>query len=142
MVVGKIKKYVPIVCGHRVFALADVVPKPARDKLTHRRHLRRSQPFYPEQFINRSGGLKDFELAGWIRPLIFLCTGEEHGPWRAEGRQTMLVERQPLRRVVEFLELRIEPMRKTVVDGLYRFSRFTAAGRAAAAAGLVGKNHR
>ena len=44
-------------------------------KLTHRGHLRRSQPLHPEKTIHRVGGLEHFKLTRRIRPLVLLSGG-------------------------------------------------------------------
>src|SRR5438067_7438323 len=98
--VGKIKEYVPVAGGHRVFAFADVVSKPAGHKLTQRRHLESGHCFHSEQSIDGTGGLQDFKLSRWVGPFIPFCIRKKHGSWRTDGDQAVLVEGQTLRRVV------------------------------------------
>src|ERR1017187_7366724 len=125
-----------------MFAFAHIIAEGAVHELAWRRHLLGGQPFRAQETIDWVGGLKHLKLACRVGPLVFFGGREQHRPWRAKGHQAILVERQPLRSVVELLELRVEPVRRKVVDGLYGFADLAAARRRAAAAGLVRKRDR
>ena len=83
--IGKFEEHPPIVGGHRMAPFANVIAQGPADELVLGRSLRPGQAFDAEQSIDWIGGLQDFELAGWIRPLIALGGGEEDRSWRAQG---------------------------------------------------------
>src|ERR1035441_1491768 len=120
-----------------MLAFAHIITEWTRHKLALARHFLRGQSLAAEEAIDRVSSLEHLKLAGWIGPLVAFGSREQHRSRGAKGHQAILVERQPLRRIVELLELGIEPVWKMVVNGFHRFAGLPAAGRGAAAARLV-----
>src|ERR1019366_8213358 len=120
-----------------MLAFADIIAEWTGYELALGRHFLRGQSFAAEEAVGRVSSLKHLKLAGRVGPLVTFGSGKQHRPRGAKGHQAILVERQPLRRIVELLELRIEPVRKVVVNRLHGLAGLPAAGRGAAAARLV-----
>src|ERR1035437_5832544 len=125
-----------------MLALAHIIAEGTRDEVALARDFLRGQSFGSEEAINSVGSLEHLKLAGRVGPLVVFAGGEEHRSRGAKGHQTILVEWQPLRRIVELLELSIEPMWEMVVNGFRGFAGLSPAGRGAAAARLVREGDR
>src|ERR1041385_848156 len=106
------------------------------------RHFADPQTIDAKKTVDSVSGAKHFKLSGRVRPLIILRGGKEDGTWRAQSHQSILIERQFLRSIVELLEFCVEPIGKMIVDRFDRLAGFAAAWSAAAATGLVRKRHR
>src|ERR1017187_5865508 len=122
LVIREVHERIPVIRCHRMLAFAHIEAQRAVHELVSRRHCLNGQSLRTEEPIDGVGGLEHLKLAGWVGPLVSFRGGEQHGPRRAEGHQAILVERQPLRRIVELLELRVEPVREMVVNGLHGFA--------------------
>src|SRR5664279_181029 len=120
-----------------MLAFADKIAERTRREFAPGWHFLRSQSFAAEEAIDRVSRLEHLELAGRVGPLVAFGSGKQNRPRGAKGHQAILVERKPLRRVVELLELGVEPVWKAVVYGLHRFASLPPARRGAAAARLV-----
>src|SRR6266581_3931473 len=140
--IGKIHEHFPIVRRHGVLSLTDVIAETVAGQSVQRGHGRDVEAFYTEETINRIGGLKHFELAGGIGPLIPFGCAEKDRAGRTKGYQAILVNGQPVWLIIEFFEFRIEPVRKPIVNRLNRFAVGTPARGAATAAGLVREGNR
>src|ERR1035437_8564453 len=112
-----------------MLALAHIIAEGTRDEVALARDFLRGQSFGSEEAINSVGSLEHLKLAGRVGPLVVFAGGEEHRSRGAKGHQTILVEWQPLRRIVKLLELRVEPVWKMVVNGLYGLTDLAPARR-------------
>src|SRR6185436_9527101 len=99
-----------------MFTFTDVVSKAMTDELALWRRFIHAEAFDSQEAIDVVRGAKDFELASRVRPLVFLSGREEDRTRCAERYQSVLIERQFLRAVVEFFVFRVEPVRETIVD--------------------------
>jgi hypothetical protein len=142
MPVRKCQKDHPVLLRHGMFAGADVIAERAIDEFALLRHLPGVESASFEETIDRFRCLQYFKLAARVRPLILLRIRQQHRPRSHQRHETMLIKRQLLRLLVELLELRIEPVREARVDSFHGFTDFAAAGRGAAATGLVRNGQR
>lgn len=101
MPVCEVHKDGPIICGCGMFALAHVVAEGAVHELSQGRYFLGGESFRAEQAIDGAGSLQYLKLAARVGPLVALRRGEQDRPGRAQGHETILVEGQPLGRIVE-----------------------------------------
>src|SRR5690242_5421197 len=123
VLVGKIEKNLPILSEQRVTARPEIVAKHVTYHVAVGWQFFRCEITRSQQPVYGSSGAKHFKLSRRIDPEIGPTIGEQDGTRSTQGNQTVLVERQPFWCGVEFLEPRVEPMRKRVVDVRHRFRR-------------------
>ena len=88
-----------------MFSGTNEITKCAVDDAVHLGHFRRDEAVGAEESINFVGGFDHFKLANGICPKVFSGTTEQDRARCAQRDQTMLVERQTFRLVVELLKL-------------------------------------
>src|ERR1700722_15266880 len=122
LLVGKIQKILPVQFRHRMFSRANEKAEVAIDQLICVRHGLGRQAIGSQESIDRVGRLEHVECTHWVGPGILDRRRQQNGSRRAQGDETVLIERQQIGLRVELLEFAAEPVRKSGVDAFHRFA--------------------
>src|SRR5262245_49210808 len=147
LLVSEVEERLPVLAGHGVLAGPDEVPESAVNQLAERGDLLGLETANGEEAVHRVRCLEDLELSVRVRPKIFLGVGKQDRPRSTQSDETVLVEGEPRRVIVELFEAGIEPMWEAGVDAQHALRLVDlAADRATRggppATGLVGNGQR